>query len=156
MHRFAQIGIVNLAQRFDVTIGNFLKSELDVAMFVFQSTQDLIDERLVLHHEQVGIENSGILRADGVGDLLLHLENLRARLNERGFKARDFVGDMRRLDAITHDVIALDREDMNRAARDSREAGTPWQRFSWWPLSPLIPVLDYPGVKLFFVEARLN
>jgi hypothetical protein len=91
-------------------------------MFVFQSTQDLVDERLVLHHEQVGIENSGILRADSVGDLLLHFENLRARLNERVSK-RAFHRDMRRLDAITHNVIALDREDMNRATRDSRGGG---------------------------------
>ena len=43
----------------------------------------------------MSIENRGVLRPDGFGDALLHLENLHPGLNEGGFEAPDFVGDLR-------------------------------------------------------------
>ena len=39
------------------------------------------------------IEDARVLRANRLGDALLHFENLRARLDERAFEARDLVGD---------------------------------------------------------------
>ena len=62
----------------------------------------------------------GVLRADRFRDLLLHLEDLRPRLDERGFEARDLVGDLRRVDVVSHDVVDLDREDVDRPARNAR------------------------------------
>ncbi len=100
-----------------------MESELDVTMIDLQPAQDFIDQRLILDHEKVGIENARVLRADRFRDLLLHLEDLRSRLNERALEARDFVRDVHRVDLIAHDIVRLDREDMQRCTRDSRGGG---------------------------------
>ena len=87
----AQIRIVDLAQRFRVTLRHFLKNEFHVATIGFEFAQDFVDQRPILDHEQMRIENAGVLGADRFRDALLHLENLRARLDQRGFEARDLL-----------------------------------------------------------------
>ena len=72
---------------------HFLKNELHVAMIGLELAQDFVDQRLILDHQQMSIENARVFRADRFGDLLLHLENLRARLDERGLEARDLIRD---------------------------------------------------------------
>ena len=60
------------------------------------------------------------------GDSLLHLENLRPRLDQRGFEAPDFVGDVRRIDMryrATSSVIVAN--DMDRPARNPGETPAP-------------------------------
>ena len=71
------------------------------------------------------VENGGVLCADRFGDFLLHLENLDARLYERGFEPRDFVSDLRRFDLITWDVVEIVADDMNNAARKPRRDACP-------------------------------
>ena len=66
------------------------------------------------------IENACIFRADGFSDLLLHLENLRTRLNERGFEAPNLVRDLRGLDAIARHVVEIIPHHVNRALGNSR------------------------------------
>src|SRR5262249_17263444 len=69
------------------------------------------------------IENSRVLSADRVGDLLLHFENLRARLNQRVFETRDLIRNVSWIHMIVHNVIALDREHMDGSTRDARRCG---------------------------------
>ncbi len=72
----AQVGIVDLAQGLGVMRCHPLENEFDVAQVRLQLAQDFVDQRPVFDHEQVGIENSRVLRSDGLSDLFLHLEDL--------------------------------------------------------------------------------
>ena len=55
--------------------------------------QDFVDQGPVLDHEQMRVEDAGVLRPDRTRDFLLHLENLRTRGEERVLKARDLIWD---------------------------------------------------------------
>jgi hypothetical protein len=88
-----------------------------------QFAQHFVDQRLVFDHQQVRIENPGIFRTDCFRDLLLHLEDLRPRLDERVLEAGDFVGDIGRVDLVSHDVVSLDREDVDGPARNPGGGG---------------------------------
>src|SRR6266516_5431513 len=66
------------------------------------------------------IENGCILCSDGFRNALLHFQNLHARLNKRRFKATDFVCDLGRRDAVTHDVIQVVAHDMDLATGHAR------------------------------------
>ena len=77
-------------------------------MIGLQFAQHLVDQRLVFDHQQVRIKNPGVFRANGLCDLLLHLENLRPGLDQGIFEACDFVGDVRRVDLVSHDIVSLD------------------------------------------------
>ena len=74
----AQVGIVHLLEQLGVAAGDLLEDGLDVAPVALQRAQHLVDERAVFDDEQVGVEDAGVLRADGLGDLGLHFEDLRA------------------------------------------------------------------------------
>ena len=50
--------------------------------------------------------------------LLLHLENLHARLDERGLETRDLVRDLRRINPVTRDIVHFVAHDMRSPARD--------------------------------------
>ena len=117
---FAQIRIVNLAQRFRIAPGHFLKNIFHVAAIGFEFAQDLIDQRPILDHEQVRIEHARVLGADRFRNALLHLENLRACLHERGFEARDLFRHLARFDTITRNVIDLVAHHVRTAARNAR------------------------------------
>ena len=69
------------------------------------------------------IENSRILRADRLRDLLLHLEDLRSRLDERRLEAADFSRDLRRLDRVTRDLFEVVAHDIDLPPRDARRDG---------------------------------
>ena len=76
-----QIWVIDLAQRLDVSSRYFLKDILDVAKIGLEFAQHFVNQGPIFDHEQVRIKNAGIFRADRLGDTLLHLENLDARLN---------------------------------------------------------------------------
>ena len=92
-------------------------------MVGLELAQHFVDQSAILDDEEVGIENACIFRADGFSDLLLHLENLRSRLDERVFETCDFFRDLCCFDLVSHHVVRLDREDVNWAARDPRSRG---------------------------------
>ena len=77
----AQIGIVDLAQRLRVIGRHFVENKLHIAKVGLQLAQDFIDQRPVLDHEQMRIENGRVLRPDRLRDPLLHFQNLRAGLD---------------------------------------------------------------------------
>ena len=115
----AQIRIVDLAQRFGITVRDFLKNPFDVATFALQPAQHFIDQRPVFDDKKVRIENRGVLGADRFRDFLLHLEDLDARLDERSFETRDLVSNLRALDLITRDVIVIVAHHVNDGMREA-------------------------------------
>ena len=82
--------------------------------------QHFVDQRAILDHEQVRVENAGVLGADGFGDALLHLENLRAGGDERRLEARDLRRDLAFLDAALRRRLVVRAIDEDRAAGDAR------------------------------------
>jgi len=75
---FAQVGIVDCAQRANVFLRDLVEDILDVALLAFEAFEHLVDERAVLDDEQVGVENARVLRADRGGDALLDFEQFPA------------------------------------------------------------------------------
>ncbi len=116
----AQVGIVDLAECFCVIGGDFLEHPLDITPIRFEFAQHFIDQCAVFHDQKVRIENGGILGADRFGDALLQFQNLHARLDERGLKARDFIGNLRRSDLMPDNIIEIVADHMRSAARGSR------------------------------------
>src|SRR5581483_4364422 len=67
------------------------------------------------------IKNGRVFCADRFRDALLHLQNLHARLNQRGFKPAYLIRDLRWRNAITNNIIQVIANDMNP------RAGDPWR-----------------------------
>ena len=83
---FAQIRIVDLPESFGVLRRDVMKDRFDVKVIAFQFAQDLVDQGAIFHHQEMGIENSRVFRPDCFCDLLLHFENLNARLHRADSK----------------------------------------------------------------------
>ena len=92
----AQIRIIDLPESFGVPRRDVMKDRFDVKVIAFQFAQDLVDQSAIFHHQEMGIENSRIFRPDCLRNLLLHFENLNARLHQRRFEAGDLGRDLRR------------------------------------------------------------
>ncbi len=87
----AQIRVVDLAQGLRVTRCDFLEHPLYIAKIGLKFSQNFIDQRAIFDHQQVRIENSGVLCANRFSYPLLHLKNLHARLNKRRLEAPDLI-----------------------------------------------------------------
>ena len=116
----AQIRVVDLTQRVGVTLRYFLKNIFNIAAVGFEFAQNFIDERSVFHHEQMRIENTRILGPDRLCDALLHLENLPARLHERGLETRNLFRDVSWFDPVACDIVHFVAHDVRATARDAR------------------------------------
>ena len=116
---FAQIRIIDFAQGLGITRGDFLKRPLHVAKIGLKFSQNFIDQRAVLDHQQVRIENRRVFRADRFGNTLLHLKDLHARLDKRRLESPDFIRNLGRRDPVTHHLIQVVAHDMNPAEGDS-------------------------------------
>ena len=110
-----QVGIVDLAQGIGIMVRHLLKDEFHIAQIRLELAQDFIDQRSIFDHEQVCVENTGILGPDRFRDPLLHFKNLGPRLDQRGFESPDFVRDFTGLDATPRDFIAVVANDMDRS-----------------------------------------
>src|SRR5262249_38447296 len=127
---FAQIGIIDFGQRLRVIARYFLKNPFDVATLGLQSPQHFVDQGPIFDHQQMRVEDGSVFGADRFRDLLLHLEDLHARLHERGFETCDLVSNLRRLDMIADNVVEIITHDMNYAVRKSgRNANSLIPRF---------------------------
>ena len=89
-----------------VTVGDLLEDGFDVAMLALQRAQHLVDERAVLDDEQVRVEDAGVLRADGVGDLRLHVQDLRAREQQRRLEPGDFRRELSSSATVWSEVVS--------------------------------------------------
>src|SRR5204862_5234424 len=67
------------------------------------------------HDEEMSVENPCVLRPDRLGDPFLHLENLGTRLEERGLESRDLARDLRRVNPMARDLVAIVVDDVERA-----------------------------------------
>ena len=135
----AQIRIVDLAQRVGVTLRYFLKNIFNVAAVGFEFAKHFVDQRPIFHDQQMRIENARILGPDRLCDALLHLENLPARLHERGLETRNLLRDPGPVRSRNARRRPLRRA--RRACDHARCPGatpTPWKRISCSARSLLI------------------
>ncbi len=88
---FAQIGIIDLAERLAVLFRDLVEDVLDVVALLFEIAQHLVNQCAVFDHEEMRVEDAGILGANGIRDSLLDLQELGTGGDEGGFKARDFL-----------------------------------------------------------------
>jgi hypothetical protein len=63
----------------------------------------------------MSIENTGVFRSNRFRNFLLHLQDLQSRVDQGGFEPADFIGDLRRIDAVPRNVIEIVSNDMNDA-----------------------------------------
>ena len=106
-HPLAQVRIVNFDQGAAVALRDLVKDGLDVLVILLQAAQNFIDQGAVLDHQQVGVENTGILGADGVGNTLLDLEQFRAGGDEGGLKSGDLLGEFLSRDGALGDFLVI-------------------------------------------------
>ena len=72
-----------------VFFGDLVENEFDVVQVPLEAAQGLVDQRAVLDHEQMGVENAGVRRANGARDFLLDIEEFLPRGDEGRLEALD-------------------------------------------------------------------
>ena len=92
-HAFLQVGVIDRGEGAAVFSGNLVEDGLDVIQVAFESAQGFIDKGAVLHDQKVGVENAGVVRTDGPGNLLLNFEKFLARGDEGDLETGDFRGN---------------------------------------------------------------
>ena len=91
----------------------------------------------------------GVLRADRFRDPLLHLENLRPRLDKRRFEAADLVRDLGSRDAMTRHIIHSSRTTwMLPASSSPGETPTAFETRFPAASSPLMPIVRVTRCQL--------
>ena len=118
-----QVGVVDRGECTAVFLRDLVENEFDVVQLALQSAQGLVDQRAVLDHQQVRVEDAGIGRTYRPGDFLLYIEKLLTRGNEGGFEAFDLAGDVRLLDVAKGDFLfVLPVDDDLRLGNTGRNA----------------------------------
>ena len=143
----AQVGVVDFAEGFRVPVGDLLEDVLDVVPLLGQRPQHLVDEGSVLDDQQMRVEYAGVLGADGLGDPLLHLEDLRAGLDQRGFEPRDLGGNLGLRDSPDGRLLfVIGPIDEYGAAGDARgDTDAVEALFCWWDRVAHGECADAPG-----------
>ena len=108
IHRpLAQIRIIDLRKRFAVLFNNLMKRRLDVDVVFFKMPEHLVDERAVLDHQQMGVKNRGVFRADGDRHPLLDFQQIRAGGHQSRLEPGDLGGNFRGLNGAQRDFLLL-------------------------------------------------
>ena len=109
----AQVVVLHPHQGLGIAVGHEAQHGLDVLAQVVKLAHDLLDEGAVVHHQQVGVEDAGILLADGRADLALDLVDLAPGGDERILEAGDLAGNVRLGEVALHRavVLGLEHED---------------------------------------------
>ena len=89
----AQIFVLHVRQRGNVTLGDGVKGEIGVDLLLADKPDDLLDQHAIFEHQQVRVKNVRLRRAHAFGHPALHLRDLLAGFDERPFKAPDFLGN---------------------------------------------------------------
>ena len=116
----AEVGVVDLAEGLGVAVGDALEDLLDVELVPREGAQHFVDERAILDHEEVRVEDARVLRPDGHRDALLHLDDLLARGDEGRLEAGDLAGDFPLGDVARRRRLVVRAVDEDGAARDAR------------------------------------
>ncbi len=98
---------------------HFLEDEFDVVKVSLKFAQHFINQRPVFHDQEVRVENAGILCSNRLGNALLHLQNLRAREDQRRFEAADLIRNLGWLNPAARNLVALIAHHMKRSSGDA-------------------------------------
>ena len=90
----AQILVVHLRERAGVALGHRVEGVLGVDLLRLNDAHGLVNERRVFQHHQVRVKNAGLLGADACRELVLHRQDLFARVDEGLFQTVDFFGQL--------------------------------------------------------------
>ena len=127
----AEILVVHRAERGGVFLGDLLESGLRVDPLFVDHAGDLVNQRRVLQHQQVRVEDAGVLGAHGLAHLALDLEDLLAGQDQRLFEALDFLRDFRLGNLVPRDVVAgLAQHDNSPRAHPSANGDAAQNLFS--------------------------
>jgi hypothetical protein len=119
----AQISVIKSAQSRHIFVGKFLEGGLDVYFPGVNGGMDRFDQHRVFEHQQVGVEDAGFLRVEGVADFMLYFNDLLPgqqqglfeTLHLRGqFGFRDIVFGDFSLGLVEHVDLALANAGRNR------------------------------------------
>ncbi len=78
----AEVFVLDRAERFGVLIRHLLKGELGRDFFLGDDAVDLVDQRRIFQHQQMGVEYAGVLGAHALIYLALNFENLPSGLHQ--------------------------------------------------------------------------
>ena len=94
-----EVGVIDSFKCLAVFVGDFLEDVFDAEMVALETAQDFVDESAILDYKEVGVENTGVMGADGGGNFLLDFEQFDARRYEcrleAGNLARHILGGNR-------------------------------------------------------------
>jgi hypothetical protein len=90
-----QIIIFDCGKGGGVALGHAVKSMLRVHLVVLNRPHDFIQERAILQHQQMGVENARFLRAHRRHHLVLHRLNLGARFRNGALESIDLLRNFR-------------------------------------------------------------
>ena len=116
---FAQILVLHVRQRGDVTLGHGMKGEIGVDLLLANEPDDLLDEHAVFEHQQVRVEDVRLRRAHAGDDTALHFEELLAGFDERLLETADFHRDLRFRQIAPRDDVPGAVQDKNLPAADA-------------------------------------
>jgi len=108
VHRaLAQVGIINIGECLRIAVRDLLEDVFDIQLVALKRPQHFVDQRAIFDHQQVRVEDARVLRANGFGDPLLHIDDLPARLNQRRFETGNLPGDLALLDSAHRWILVL-------------------------------------------------
>ncbi len=116
---FAQVGVVQLIEQRRQLFERALERGRGVQPVGADDLDGAIHEHRVVEHEPLGLEDVGVIGAGGVGDPLLDLRDLDARVIARGVQARNFPFDASLRDAKAQ-FAGAPRDDDRPADADPR------------------------------------
>ena len=87
-----QVIVLDGRQGGGVALGDGVEGVLGVDLLLLDDAHDLVDQRAVFEHEQVGVEDAAFLGAHAFADLALDLQDLVAGLDQGLLQAIDFLG----------------------------------------------------------------
>jgi len=106
-HPLTQKGIVDLRKSPAVFLRHLMEDILDVRSLALEIAQHLVNQRPILDHEKVGIEDARIVGADGAGNSLLGGEQFRPCGDQGGLEARDLPREFLGLNLPEGDFLIL-------------------------------------------------
>ena len=92
---FAQVIVLNGRQRRRVAFGDGVEGVFGVDLLRLDHAHHLVEQRAVLQHQQVRVEDAAFLGAHAVADLALHLEDLVPGLHQRLLQPVDLLRQLR-------------------------------------------------------------
>ena len=86
-----QVVVLDGRQGGGVALGDHVERVLGVNLLLLDDAHDLVNQRAVFEHEQVGVEDAAFLGAHACAHLALNLQNLMAGLDQGFLQAIDFL-----------------------------------------------------------------